>query len=80
MLHHFTGVSWIGCTVDESLANQMMDLRGKYLEARKNKDEDAQKRIIEEEKRLMLPIQHADALQQVADMERIFGYWKGGPS
>jgi hypothetical protein len=78
MLHHFTGVSWIGCTADESLANQMMDLRGEYIEARKNKDEDAQKRIIEKEKRLMLMIQHADALQQIADMERIFGYWKGG--
>lgn len=77
MLHYYTGVSWIGCTVDESLANQMMDLRGEYIEARKNKDEDGQKRVIEKEKRLMLLIEHADALQQVADMERIFGYWKG---
>jgi hydroxymethylglutaryl-CoA reductase len=69
MLHHFTGVSRIGCTADESLANQMMDLRGKYLEAHKAQDEKAKKQIL-----------HADALQQVADMERIFGYWKGGPS
>jgi len=77
MLHYYVGVSRIGCTVDESLANQMMDLRGEYIEARKNKDEDLQKRIIEKEKRLILLIEHADALQQVADMERMFGYWKG---
>jgi hypothetical protein len=77
MLHYFVGVSWIGCTVDESLADQMMDLRGEYIEACKNKDEDAKKRIVEKEKRLMLMIEHADALQRIADMERIFGYWKG---
>jgi len=80
MLHYFTGVSWIGCTVDESLANQMMDLRGEYVQAHKAQDQEAKKQILEKEKRLMLLIQHADALQQVADMGRIYGYWKGDPS
>lgn len=74
----YRGPTYAGWTTSEALADQMDVLGMEYVEARKRGDKEGEQAILNAEKRLVVLLDHEDAVAQIKIMERIFAPYQQG--